>query len=658
MRIGGDIVDLAEIDRGTGGPASRPARATRDYSSFRRRLAFGALSVLFVNLAVGLFARYQQHAIMDFAVEIYDTAFMSTNYVHLAQKSFQYFSHNRLRAVGSEEISDANQGLERVLTELDVAIERAASPQARTQGQEIRTSISALTTADIDPAELPSRLSAISHQMDNLADRNAAVGLQARDDIEAFSHDADLLLLASIITSIVLAGLALVAIQRLISRIVQMAAYDSLTGLPNRSQFRTRATSALDDLKKEAKVLAVLSLDLDRFKSVNDTLGHHTGDLLLTEVAKRIEKLLLKTDMAARFGGDEFVILQTLAHASDASILAQRLVSTLGAPYTIRDQQILIGASVGIALAPENGTDIDDLLRNSDVALYRAKTDGKGRHAYFTTAMNEDRQSRRLMEIELREALDRKELTVFFQPLIEISTGRVEGCEALVRWIHPTKGFIPPLEFIPLAEETGMILAIGEYVLREACKEAASWSRPIRVAVNMSVVQFRSGDITAVVASILEETGLDADRLELEVTESILIEDKDGVMKILTSLRELGVRIALDDFGTGYSSLAYLSSFPFDKIKIDRSFVQDIMHRKDSATITRIILSLATSLNMSTVAEGVEKNEELDWLRQHGCAEAQGFLFSKAVPAKDLRFLLGIKGSLLADSKALEWKSA
>jgi len=654
----GRIVDSAKIDRRTGGLTSGPAQANKDYRSFRRRLALGAMAILLVNLAVGLFARQQQHAVMDFAVDIYDTAFISTNYVHLAQKSFQHYANERLHAVGPDEISKANQDLDRALTELDVAIERSASSQARIQGQKIKANIIELTNIEMNSAELPSRLSTVSQSMDKLADRNAAVGLRARDDIEAFSHDADLLLLLSIVTSIMLAGLALVVLHRLIARIVQMAAYDSLTGLPNRFQFRARTINALKNLRVEAGTLAILSLDLDRFKSVNDTLGHHTGDLLLIEVARRIEKLLSKkTEMVARFGGDEFVILQTAVQASDAGTLAQRLTTTLGAPYTIRDQQVLIGASVGIALAPENGMDPDSLLRNSDVALYHAKADGKGRYTYFTPEMNEDRQSRRLMEIELREALEKKDIDVFFQPVIDISTGRVAGCEALVRWNHPTKGSIAPLKFIPLAEETGIILALGEHVLREACKEAASWSRPIRVAVNVSAVQFRSGDIDSLVASILRETGLEPDRLEIEVTESVLIEDKDRTMKILTSLRKLGVRIALDDFGTGYSSLAYLSSFPFDKIKIDRSFVQNVTRCKDTATITRIILNLATSLNMSTVAEGIEESEELDWLRGHGCSEGQGFLFSKAVSASDLKLLLGLQGALRAD-KALQWKSA
>ncbi|MGB8397422.1 putative bifunctional diguanylate cyclase/phosphodiesterase, partial [Bradyrhizobium sp.] len=533
---------LGKNDTGAGDSKFESGRAGRDYRSFRRRLAMGAMSVLIINLAVGLFARQQQHAIMDFAVEIYDTAFISTNYVHLAQKSFQHFANDRLRAVGPVEISRANQDLERALIELDVAIERSASSQARTLGLEIRANILALADLEGNSTELPSRLGMIGQALDRLADGNSAVGLRARDDIEAFSNDADMLLLASIVTSITLAGIALIALHRLIARIVQMASYDSLTGLPNRSQFRTYTTNALNNLESDSGIVAVLSLDLDRFKNVNDTLGHHTGDLLLFEVARRIEQLLLKTDMAARFGGDEFVILRTAAQqASDAGALAERLIAALGVPYIIHGQQILIGASVGIALAPDHGMDTDSLLRNSDVALYRAKADGKARYTYFTAEMNALRQSRRLMEIELRDALKKQDIAVFFQPLIDISTGRVEGCEALVRWNHPTKGFIPPLEFIPLAEETGIILDIGEYVLRAACEEAASWTRPIRVAVNLSALQFRSGDITALVASVLEETGLEANRLELEVTESILIEDKDRVMHILTALRELGV---------------------------------------------------------------------------------------------------------------------
>jgi len=438
-----------------------------------------------------------------------------------------------------------------------------------------------------------------------------------------------------------------------------MASYDSLTGLPNRTVLRARMTQRFRDLQRDDGGFALLSIDLDRFKNVNDTLGHHTGDLLLVEVARRIEETVRTTDMVARFGGDEFVVLQTPAlQPLEVGALAERLVAAISAPYIINAQQVLIGASVGIAMAPQDGKNVEDLLRHSDVALYKAKTDGKGRFRYFTPEMNTLMQSRRTMEIELRETTENRQLDVYFQPLMDVSSGRISACEALVRWIHPTRGPIAPLDFIPLAEETGLIVAIGEHVLRTACAEAASWTNGMSVAVNLSAVQFRSCDLPSLVASILSETGLDPKRLELEITESILIEDKDCVMRTLTSLRGLGVRIALDDFGTGYSSLSYLSSFPFDKIKIDRSFVHDVTGRPDSAAIVRAILTLAETLHMSTTAEGVEKIEELDWLRTHGCNQAQGFLFSAAVPARDLKLLLGMKASPHPDDLASPEKAA
>jgi predicted signal transduction protein with EAL and GGDEF domain len=300
-------------------------------------------------------------------------------------------------------------------------------------------------------------------------------------------------------------------------------------------------------------------------------------------------------------------------------------------------------------MAPQDGKTVEELLRHSDVALYRAKAEGKGRFAFFTPEMNMHMQSRRIMEIDMREATEKRQLEVYFQPLLNVATGRINACEALVRWKHPTRGLISPVDFIPLAEETGLIVAIGEHVLRTACKEAASWTSDLLVAVNLSAVQFRAGDLPSLVASVLKETGLDAKRLELEITESILIEDRDRVMQMLEVIRGLGVRIALDDFGTGYSSLSYLSSFPFDKIKIDRSFIRDVSDRPDSAAIVRAILTLAETLDMSTTAEGVERVEELDWLREHGCNQVQGFLFSRAVSARDLRVLLGMSGAQSGD---------
>jgi diguanylate cyclase (GGDEF)-like protein len=407
-----------------------------------------------------------------------------------------------------------------------------------------------------------------------------------------------------------------------------------------------RLDAALERCATGAAGFALISIDLDRFKQVNDTLGHQSGDQLLREVASRIRGALQEHDCVARFGGDEFVVLQAdlrLSPEVAASALAQKLVSRIGAPYVIDGQRVLIGASAGVAIAPSDGDTADELMRNSDLALYRSKAEGKGRYSFFKPEMDTQMKSRRHLEIDLRDAIDNGQLRVHFQPLLETSTGRVTACEALVRWNHPTRGQVSPGEFIPIAEETGLIMALGEFVLRVACKEAASWSRDIAVGVNLSAAQFRRGDLAALVESVLEETGLPPARLDLEITESILIEDKEAVLTTLGRLRKLGVSISLDDFGTGYSSLAYLSSFPFDKIKIDRTFVQDVASRPDSAAIIRAITGLAATLGMCTTAEGVESVEELDWLRAHGCGEVQGYLFSAAVPAEEFRALVGIR---------------
>jgi diguanylate cyclase (GGDEF)-like protein/PAS domain S-box-containing protein len=427
------------------------------------------------------------------------------------------------------------------------------------------------------------------------------------------------------------------------SAIERMANFDELTGLPNRHLFHARLDRALKKVRAGGGAFAVLSLDLDRFKAINDTLGRHFGDRLLIAAARRIVGELASSDVVARIGADEFVILQgDPAKSGGAGDLAERLVEAVGAPYEIDGQRLLVGASVGVAVAPTQGDHADDLMRNSDLALYRAKADGKGRHRFFTPEMDLVARSRRLLEVDLREALENGELDVHFQPLIEISTGQISACEALVRWNDKSRGFVSPVDFIPIAEETGLIVRIGEFVLRRACREAADWGGELRIAVNLSVVQFRAGDLASRVAAILEETGLDPRRLELEITESILIDEKDQVLQTLRRLRALGVRISLDDFGTGYSSLAYLSSFPFDKIKIDRSFVRDVASKPNSAAIIRAITGLAATMGICTTAEGVENIEELNWLREQGCGEVQGFLFSAPVPARELRVLLGM----------------
>ena len=421
--------------------------------------------------------------------------------------------------------------------------------------------------------------------------------------------------------------------------------YDSVTGLPNRNYMNQRLAVAVARAASEGVGFALISVDLDRFKQVNDTLGHQAGDQLLRAVADRIRGALQEGDTAARFGGDEFVILhdnlQQPAQVG-AATLAQTLVSRIGSPYEIGGQRVLVGASLGIAIALRDGDSASELLRNSDLALYRAKADGKGRYRFFEPQMDAEMQWRRTLELDLRDALDRGELTVNFQPLVETTTGTVNACEALVRWNHPTRGAIAPADFIPIAEETGLIMALGEFVLRTACAEAATWTRNVTVAVNLSAAQFR-GDLAGLVKTIVEETGLPPERLDLEITESMLVDNKETVLATLGKLRAFGVGISLDDLGTGYSSLTYLSSFPFDKIKIDRSFVQDVAQRPDSAAIIRAITGLAATLGICTTAEGVESVEELDWLRAHGCGEVQGYLFSAAVPAEEFRALLGMR---------------
>ena len=563
---------------------------------------------------------------------------------------FQKYIDQRLQARSRDEIETANAFLTEVIDDLDVAIERADSPKTRTLGSTARAQVAALADDHVDDPLITDKLSDLQVALENLGKMASSVVLRARDEIDVFSSRSDYMLLASIVTSVLLAGLSLYLLSQVVAastlaRITHLASHDALTGLPNRLMLHGRLAERLEQARRGGLNFALLSLDLDRFKSVNDTLGHVTGDLLLIEVARRISLSLTPADMVARFGGDEFVILVAGESKSDHTLvkterIAAQLVDDLAAPYDINGHKFLIGASVGIAMAPTDGEFVEDLLRASDLALYQAKMHGKGRYRFYTAGMNAVMQSRRVMEIDLREAVESNRLVVFFQPLIDIPTGKINSCEALVRWTHPLRGPVPPSEFIPLAEETGLINRIGEFVLRTACWEAASWDHKIGVAVNLSAAQFHGEDLPMLVTRVLAETGLSPHRLELEITESILIEDKEVVMRKLSVLRALGVRIALDDFGTGYSSLAYLSSFPFDKIKIDRSFVRDVTQRPDAAAIIRAIIGLARTLQMSTTAEGIEKAEELAWLRDQGCQQAQGFLFSRPVAAAEFRALL------------------
>ncbi len=425
------------------------------------------------------------------------------------------------------------------------------------------------------------------------------------------------------------------------ARIAYMAHHDGLTNLPNRELYQDRLKQVLEQSQSENRRVAVLCVDLDLFKNVNDSFGHPIGDRLLRLVADRLRSQVRGNNLVARLGGDEFaIILGSDVSPNEASDFAARLIKILSASYDIDGIEAVIGASIGIALSPGDGDTSEELMRNADMALYRAKSDGGGVHHFFEREMDRQAQKRRDMEVDLRRAFANGEFEVHYQPLVDIAADRISGFESLLRWRHPEKGMISPADFIPVAEDIGLIVSLGEWVLRQACTEAVKWPEDIKVAVNLSPVQFRSRNLVQIVISALAHSGLSPKRLELEITESLFLAETEANLAILHQLRELGVSISMDDFGTGYSSLSYLRSFPFDKIKIDRSFVKDLAERSDCVAIVRAISGLGRSLNITTTAEGVETIDQLDWLRAEGCNEVQGFLFSPARPAAEVDALL------------------
>jgi diguanylate cyclase (GGDEF)-like protein/PAS domain S-box-containing protein len=424
------------------------------------------------------------------------------------------------------------------------------------------------------------------------------------------------------------------------ARIAHMAHHDGLTNLPNRDFYQDRLRQALDR-SKPGRHVAVLCVDLDLFKNVNDSFGHPMGDRLLKQVADRLRSEVSDQNIVARLGGDEFaIVLASGVSPNEASDFADRLISVLSVRYDIEGSEVVVGASIGIALSPGDGDTSEELMRNADMALYRAKSDGGGVHRFFEREMDRQAQKRRDMERDLRRAFANGELELHYQPLVDIAADRISGFESLLRWRHPDKGMISPAEFIPVAEDIGLIVPLGEWVLREACTEAMKWPVEVKIAVNLSPVQFRSRNLVPAVISALAHSGLSPRRLELEITESVFLAETEANLATLHQLRELGVSISMDDFGTGYSSLSYLRSFPFDKIKIDRSFVKDLAERDDCVAIVRAISGLGRSLNITTTAEGVETEDQLDWLRAEGCNEVQGFLFSAARPAREIAALL------------------
>lgn len=425
------------------------------------------------------------------------------------------------------------------------------------------------------------------------------------------------------------------------ARIRFMAHHDALTGLPNRALFRDRMDEALRRRNPGGGGLALLCLDLDNFKTVNDTLGHPVGDALLEAAGQRLQNCVRGEDIVARLGGDEFAIVQVApGQPEQAEALARRIIEQMNAPYDVSGRRVVSSVSIGIALADSSEASADLLLKNADMALYRAKAAGRGTYCFFEPEMDAEVQARLSIESDLRDALEHHQFEVYYQPLFNLTCNRVSGLEALLRWRHPERGLIPPSQFIPIAEELGVITQIGDWILQQACMDAASWPEKLKVAVNLSPIQFRYPGLVQSVAEALRRSGLEPGRLELEVTESALLQDNAGTLAVLHELRGLGLRIALDDFGTGYSSLSYLRSFPFDKIKIDRSFVSEMGNRPDCQVIVRSIAELAANLGITTTAEGVESSDHLNLIREAGCTEGQGYHFGRPTPASEVGALL------------------
>ncbi len=434
-------------------------------------------------------------------------------------------------------------------------------------------------------------------------------------------------------------------------RIRHLAHYDELTGLANRSMFSQRLSHALAQARRNGIQLAVLFIDLDRFKKINDTLGHEAGDSVLKEVAERLQGCLRESDTVGRLGGDEFVaLLEGIPQSMHCAEVAQKILAAVARPFAFDTQEFHLTASIGISTYPADSEDVQSLLKNADVAMYRAKELGKNNFQFYSAQMNIHTLERLALESSLRGALERNEFVLHYQPKIDIRSGRIIGMEALVRWQHPTKGLIPPMQFIPLAEETGLIVPIGEWVLRTACARNKSWQEqglpPLRIAVNLSARQFAHENLLQDVARVLNETGLDAAFLELEITESMVMHDPEHAIELLNKLKAMGISISIDDFGTGYSSLSYLKRFPIDSVKIDRSFIKDLPLDGDDAAITQAIIAMAHGLKLKVIAEGAETGEQLSFLRAHKCDEMQGYYFSKPLPEHE--FILLVQNSIAA----------
>ena len=438
--------------------------------------------------------------------------------------------------------------------------------------------------------------------------------------------------------------------QRAEERIAHMAGHDALTDLPNRTLLRERLEHEIRRVKR-GECLAVLCLDLDHFKGVNDTLGHPIGDQLLKVVSERLRGCTREPDTVARLGGDEFAIIMTaMQQPGDATALCRRIRNSITKPYHIEGHQIIVDISIGISVAPIDAIEPDQLLKNADMALYGAKADGRGTYRFFEPEMDARMKARRELEMDLRSALLNEEFELYYQPLVNLQSNEISAFEALLRWHHPERGLISPADFVPIAEETGLIIPLGEWVLKKACQEAANWPDTIKVAVNLSPVQLKSRNVVQMVTGALAESGMSGSRLQLEITESVLMQNTFATLATLHELRKLGVQIAMDDFGTGYSSLSYLRSFPFDKIKIDRSFIEDLSNGAEPLAIVNAVAGLAKCFNMISTAEGVETQQQLEKLQSVGCTEMQGYLFSRARPAAEITRLFMSQAKTAGDA--------
>jgi diguanylate cyclase (GGDEF)-like protein/PAS domain S-box-containing protein len=428
-------------------------------------------------------------------------------------------------------------------------------------------------------------------------------------------------------------------------RMSYLAQHDSLTDLPNRVLMRDRLVEAIVLSTRHRRILAVLFLDLDRFKRINDSLGHLIGDRVLQSVARRLFTCVRSSDTVSRQGGDEFVLLLwEERHARDASVTADRILQAMREPHCIDEHVLHVSASIGIAMFPEDGTDADTLIGNADVAMYHAKECGRDNYQFFQADMNARAIERQLIEADLRHAIERRELLLHYQPKVDLVSGAIVGVEALIRWRHPRRGLLPPGQFIEIAEDCGLIVPIGRWILREACRQARAWQDAglpaIRIAINVSAVELRAANFVSSVAASLAATGLQAHHLEIELTETFLMQEAQSTVVVLRELRAMGVHLALDDFGTGYSSLSYLQRFPIDTLKIDRSFIRDLATDADDATIVRAVIGMGNNLQLRVVAEGIETRAQLDFLRAQACAVGQGFYFSRALPTAEFAELL------------------